>query len=767
MNNKNVKLFLLFCLITLSNSLLGQERFNLRGVIRDEKGNSISEATVVVKELSNKWTISNDSGEYEFKLEAGTYTLIASYIGYNEHEQKVILSKNCTVDIIIKETSLKMEEVVVSSVRSRDRIANIQIGAETIALEELAKTPAFLGENDIIKSITYLPGVRSQGDGQSGFQVRGGSASQNLILLDNNPVYSAGHILGLFSVFNDDAIATATLYKGLVPAQYGGGGSSVFDIGSKKGDLQKYNVSADIGLLLSKATIDGPIAKDKASFSVSARRSYFDLFLKLTDEFENNIANFHDINANIYYRPSENDAITLSFFNGRDKMALESFFTTQWENTNGNMDWFHRYNKNLISHTSVIYSNFLSENVMEIGDIENILNGFINTYSLKHEFKLSKESHDLSFGLQSSYYDTKSADWTTNGVRYVEQRQAWENSIWVNDEFTISPKLSLSAGLRLSSFSALGGAPYYRFDSKGEIIETINYEKGEFVKTNFTLEPRFSANYMFHDNHSVKAGYARLSQNVYNIQNSSIMVPFFRYTMTSNNLKPLITDQVSLGYVAITNDEMFEFSIEGYYKKMKNVYDYKDGKQFSSDIIIENIVLGGDGRSYGGEFLAKKNRGKFTGWIAYTLSKTESKIDGINNNEWYTATNDVRHDISVVGMYNIGKNWEMSATWVYNTGQALTAPSAKYEIGGVVRYYYAERNGYRAPDYHRLDISFTNTKKLKNYTRSWSFGAYNLYNRYNPYIISFEDDPSSVTGTSAIQTSLFGIIPSVTFGIKF
>jgi hypothetical protein len=373
----------------------------------------------------------------------------------------------------------------------------------------------------------------------------------------------------------------------------------------------------------------------------------------------------------------------------------------------------------------------------------------------------------VNYGFETDYTQLKSAEWDIDYLHQREKRNAWMNSLWVNDEWKLSNRLDLSAGLRLHLFTVLGGSPYYQIDRQGNITETMNPGSGEFVKTYTDVEPRVSLKWALSRRHSLKVGYSRTSQDIHAIRGSSASMPFDRYTMTSNIVSPERADQVAAGWTGITPTGDYDFSAEVYYKNIDNVYDYRDGKSFHSEIEIERLLLGGKGRAYGLELCAHKNEGRLTGWLSYTLAWSENKIEGINGGDWYTASNDRRHDIALVGMYQLSKRWELSAVWRYNTGQALTAPSAKYEVDGHTYYYYAERNGYRAPAYHRLDLSATYSREVGKTTQQWAFGLYNAYNRYNPYVITFENDDERPSGTKTVQTSLFGIIPSVSFTIKF
>ena len=661
-----------------------------------------------------------------------------------------------------------LQEVTVTSRSAQKRMQEKQIGVEKIEMATLAKVPALFGEKDIIKSIQLLPGVKSEGDGAGGYQVRGGTASQNLILLDGATVYNAGHLMGLFSTFNDDALNNASLYKGLIPAQLGGGTSSVFDIDTRAGDMQNFHFGGTIGLLSAKVLAEGPIMKDKASFLFAGRRSYLDLFLKATNDYKDNTMNFYDVNMRVNFRLGARDILALSFFRGRDNMALKDLMWMKWGNTLATANWLHTFGEHHYANTQFIYSNFSDDIGIELMNIYYTMKGFTRHLTLHHhQIWEPSANHRLNYGLESTYLQLQSAEWDINLLHQREKRNAWTNALWVNDEWKVTQNLDISAGLRLHLFTVLGGSPYYEIDAGGNITRTMHPSSGSFVKTYAEIEPRLSAKLSLGKWNSLKLGYSRTSQDIHAIRSGNMSMPFDRYTMTSNIVKPEQADQVALGWVGITKNGAFDFSAEAYYKNIRNVYDYRDGKSFYSEVEIERLLLGGKGRAYGLELCVHKNLGRLTGWASYTLSWVENKIDGINGGRWYTAPNDRRHDIAIVGMFQLSPHWELSGTWRYNTGQALTAPSAKYEIDGTTYYYYAERNGYRAPAYHRLDLSATYSKKSGKLTRTWAFGVYNAYCRYNPYIITFENDDTKPSGTRTVQTSLFGIIPSVSFSLKW
>ena len=667
-------------------------------------------------------------------------------------------------DIAHEET---LREVTISSRSAQKRVDEVQVGVEKVEIATLAKVPSLFGEKDILKGIQLLPGVKSESEGSGGYQVRGGTAAQNLILLDGATVYNAGHLMGLFSSFNDDALMNGSLYKGMVPAQLGGGSSSVFDISTRSGDVNNYHYGASVGLLSAKVMAEGPIQKDKSSFLVAGRRSYLDLFLGLSDEYKNNTLHFYDTNVRLNFHLSPKDMLALSFFHGRDNMAIEDMMMMEWSNTAATANWLHTFSDTRYVNTKLAYSIYQCDMGMDMLSSYYKMKGYIRHATLRHQQVWAPGQHRFNYGLEGTFLQLQSAEWDIVELHERERRNALMGAAWIGDEWRVGKQLELSAGVRLHLFSVLGGAPYYQIDKDGNITETLNTASGHIVKTYTNVEPRLSAKLKLSQLHSLKLGYSRTSQDIHAISNSSMSMPFDRYTMTSNIVAPEQADQIALGWAGITKNGEYDFSAEAYYKDIRNVYDYRDGKLFYSEIEIERLILGGKGRAYGLELCAHKNKGLLTGWVSYTLSWSDNKIEGINGGKWYTASNDRRHDLSVVGMYKLSNTWEVAATWHYNTGQALTAPSGKYDMSGSTFYYYHERNGYRAPACHRLDISATYTKKHGRATHIWSFGIYNAYNHYNPYVIQFLNDDDKPSGTKVEQTSLFGIIPSVSFTIKY
>ena len=661
-----------------------------------------------------------------------------------------------------------LQEVTITSRSVQKRMDEVQIGVEKVEIATLAKVPSLFGEKDIIKSLQLLPGVKSESEGSGGYQVRGGTAAQNLILLDGATVYNAGHLMGLFSTFNDDALMSGALYKGMVPAQFGGGSSSVFDISTRSGDMYDYHYGGTIGLLSAKVMAEGPIQEGKSSFLVSGRRSYLDLFLKATDEYKNNTLHFYDANVRLNFHLTQKDVLALSFFHGFDNMGLEDLMFMKWGNTTATANWLHTFSDQYYANTKLIYSDFSSHIGMDVMSMDYTMKGFIRHATLNHQHTWTIDGHHrMNYGLEGSYLQVQSAEWDIIELHEREKRNALTGALWIGDDWTISDALELQAGARLHLFSVLGGAPYYEIDADGNITNTTNPSSSHIVKTYADIEPRLSAKISLGAQHNLKIGYSRTSQDVHAINNGASGMPFSRYLMSSNIVKPEQANQVSLGWTGITRNGAYDFSAETYYKTIDNVYDFRDGKFFFSEIEVERIILGGKGRAYGLELCAHKNDGPLTGWISYTLAWSENKIEGINGGRWYTASNDRRHDLSIVGMYQLSPCWDVAATWHYNTGQALSAPSAKYDMFGNTFYSYSERNSYRAPACHRLDLSANYTRKHGKATHIWSFGVYNAYNRYNPYVIRFSNDDEKASGTKVEQTSLFGIVPSVSFTLKY
>lgn len=759
---------LLFSLFIAPLVLLAQS-FTISGFINDKtNGETLIGAAVQVMNKAVRGTTSNEYGFYSITLPQGSHELAYSFIGYQEQTINISLTENKIINIGLEEFSTNIGEVVVSASSVNEKISQSKMGVEKVNVGTISKLPVLFGERDILKTMQLLPGVKSGGDGQSGFTVRGGSIDQNLILLDDAPVYNASHLLGFFSTFNSDAIKDVTLYKGTAPAQFGGRISSVVDVKMNEGDNQNYGVSGGIGLISSKLNIEGPVQKGKSSFLITGRRTYADIFLKLTDQFKDNNLSFYDLNAKFNYHLSDKDRLFVSGYFGRDRLGLNNRFGIDWGNTTATLRWNHLFNSKLFSNTSFIYSKY-DYNI----DIQNNVNPFsilsrIRDWNVKQEFQyFSNAKNEWKFGYNIIYHAITPGQITNEEStdNPYQLRDGIESAIYATNDWQATDKLKINYGLRLSNFIVLGGSDYYTLDDNKNITDTIRQNNPVISYLNF--EPRLSLSYTLNKNSSLKMAYTRNTQNMHLITNSVTTNPTDKWIMNTNIIKPEIGDQVSFGYFHNFRENMFEFSAETYYKSMQNQIDYKDNADERSPV-IETQLLYGKGRAYGLELLLKKNQGKLTGWLGYTLSRTEKQIDGINQNKWYAARQDRTHDISIVTMYDISKRWNVSAVWVYQTGNAITFPSGKYEVAGQTTWLYTERNGYRMPAYHRLDLGATfKLKERKRFNSELSFGLYNAYGRENPYTITFEQSDTDPNKTVAVQTSLFRWIPSVSWNFKF
>lgn len=755
------------------HNVQAQSAFSISGNVKDAKtGEDLIGATVIIKELPGKGSVTNSYGFYSFIVPIGKYKITTLYVGYISQERDVTVSGSTKMNFALSEDVSELEEVIVTSRRKDENIKQTQMGVEKLDPKDLKSIPVLFGEKDVLKTIQLMPGIKSSGEGSSGFNVRGGASDQNLILLDEATVYNASHLLGFFSVFNSDAVKNISVYKGNEPAEYGGRLSSVLDIKMNDGNNQKFGVSGGIGLISSRLAIEGPLVKDKGSFLISGRRTYADLFLKLSSNSDVNSAKlyFYDLNAKANYQINDRNRIFLSGYFGKDLMGI-SAFGIDWGNSTATLRWNHLFSDRLFSNTSLIFSNYVYNINANIGSEINIVSR-IQDYGIKQDFQFfSGENYTVKFGFNSVYHRiipgavTASEDFN---IKDLSNKYSWENALYISHQYKFSDKLNIEYGARSSIFSLLGPGSFYTYDKSGGVINTTTYSSGKFVKTYFNIEPRASINFILNEQSSVKASYARNVQNLHLLSNSTSGNPTDQWITSSNNVKPEIADQVSLGYYRNFAENKYEFSVETYYKKLQNQIDYKDGAEINFKENVESQILFGDGRAYGLELYFKKKYGKFNGWVSYTLSRTERKFDEINNGSYYPAKQDRTHDLSIVGIYELNKRWSLSATWVYYTGNAVTYPSGKYEVDGKTMMLYTERNAGRMPAYHRLDFGATwIAKKTANFESSWSFSLYNAYGRRNAYTISFRDNEDDPTKTEAVKTSLFRFIPSFTYNFKF
>ncbi|PTT40506.1 hypothetical protein DBR28_05775 [Chryseobacterium sp. HMWF028] len=728
-----------------------QNTYSISGVVKDkDTGELVSGAIIKIKEKPDIHVESNEYGFYSLSLPENDYTLIIDHNNRIGESKEIHLHETIKIDwdlkkeeILIEEVQLKKNKTVVST-RSK-------MGAEILDVEGISKLPVLLGEKDILKTIQYLPGISSQ-EGRSGFSVRGGSPDQNLMLVDEAPVFNNSHLLGFFSTFNSDALRNATVYKGNIPSQYGGRLSSVVDVKMKEGNNQSYKVSGGLGLVSSRLSVEGPIQKGKSSFIISGRRTYVDLFIPPQNGSKIKL-NFYDLNAKANFQINKNNSIHLSSYFGRDVLGSEDF-KNNWGNIATTLRWNSIISSKLFSNTSLVYSNYDYKTTIQNynGEFTEV-NPNIRNIGIKQDFThYAGTKHTLRYGLQSSqyYFSTPQLPESVTSSFLRTPRSLWENAIYINDDYRVSDKIFINYGLRVSQFLS---------DKRNsEEASTGN----NFAKSYINFEPRIAAGYEFNGNNTITLGYNRNTQNIYTLNNTNGSL---NNDLWMGAKKPLIADQINLGYNKKFNNG-YEFNAEVFYKKMSNLVDYKDGVEVEiQDNIERNLVYNGKGRAYGLEILAKKTKGKFTGWFSYTLSKTERRNDEINNGDWYSATYDKTHNLSLVANYQLSPKWTFSGAFVYATGNAVTFPAGKYQIGDKGYWQYEKRNSSHMPASHRLDLNATyepqNNKRFKS---SWSFGIYNVYARHNPYAISFESQEGAIR---AKKISFVSFVPNITYNFKF
>jgi hypothetical protein len=759
----------------LSTALVAQTKYAVSGIVRDAAtGETLIGATVRLTPAIG--AVSNEYGFYSITAPAGTYTLAVRYIGYRDFEQTVVLTASQKVDVALSDGA-ELEEIVVRGEKKDAVLDNPTLGVERLSMAEVKTLPAFFGERDLLKALQLLPGVKSAGEGQSGFFVRGGASDQNLILLDEAPVYNASHLLGFFSTFNADAIKDATLYKGGMPAEYGGRLASVLDIVMNDGNNQDFHVSGGIGLISSRLNVEGPLQKGRGSFLVTGRRTYADQLLRFSSDpaLRDNTLYFYDLNAKLNYQLDERNRLFVSGYFGRDVLGLRDLFGIDWGNATGTVRWNHLYNDRLFSNTSLIFSTYTNDIDLKAGAYQFRLESKIRDYNVKHDFQWFPASgHTVKFGLQAIHHTTTPNSVAITGeadivVPPAQDRLGLEGAAYASHEWQATGRLHLLYGLRVSSFTVLGPGEFHTYDADGNHVSSKTYGRGDVVANYVIPEPRFAASYRLADDRSIKLGYTRNAQYLHLLSNSTAGSPTDLWMPTTNNLKPEIADQVALGWFQqLGDDGQYELSAETYYKWMQNQVDYRNGAEVEGNPQVEAELLYGEGRAYGIELLLKKKNGRFNGWIAYTLARTERRIDGINNGQYYPAKQDRTHDVSIVGRYELTPRWTLSANWVYYTGSAVTFPSGKYEIDGQTYFLYTERNGYRMPAYHRLDLGATYlARKTKRFESEWSFSVFNAYNRQNAYTITFRDSETQPGTTEAVRTALFGIIPSISWNFRY
>lgn len=783
------KLSLLFILVSLN--IFSQEKFTLSGTVSEtETGETLIGVNVIIPELQSG-AITNEYGFYSITLPTGEYEVYYSSLGFATKKTTVVLSENITKNLSLSTDTEELDEIVVKADVEKLNIRKPQMSVNTLSANTIKKIPVVLGEADVIKAITLLPGVTNAGEGASGFNVRGGAADQNLILLDEATLYNSSHLFGFFSVFNPDAIKNLTLYKGGIPARYGGRVSSVLDIYQKDGSKKKFRATGGIGLVASRLLLEGPIIKDKASFLVGGRSSYAHLFLPLFDN--DNKAYFYDLNTKLSYNLNPKNKLFLSGYFGRDVFSINDTFSNTFGNATLNLRWNHLFSEKLFSNFSLIYSDYYYG--LELKFVDFQFDSGITNYNLKYDLThYISENIELHYGLNSIYYKFNPGDVKPTGddsginAFKLTDKYALENAIYLDAEVELTDKLAAQGGLRVSTFNRLGQAELniYQDDNpiiynqeldiyqKATPIGTESSSRSKTIKSFANLEPRLALAYQLDETSSVKASYNRMTQYIHLISNSTSPTPFDIYAPSGKYIEPQLADQVAIGY--FKTFENYSFEIETYYKEVQNRIDYVDDADLIANNAVEQIILNGEARAYGLEVLFRKNEGKLQGWIAYTLSKSEQRTSGrtpietgINNGAWYNSPWDRTHDISITAQYELSRKWSFGANMIYQTGQPTTYPTGQYIYNNLVVPVYEARNSSRLTDFHHLDVSATWTPKpdtKKRWKGEWVFSVYNLYNRKNAASVSFREN-SDTGQNEAVRLSIFGIIPAITYNFKF
>ena len=770
-----------------------QETFTVNGVIKDASNNETLYGVNVLVANSNSGVVTNEYGFYSIKLPKGEHTLIISYLGFQEQTTTIKLSKNTSLNFSLNETSEYLEEVVITEDIEKLNIRKPEMSVNKLDISTIQKLPVVFGEVDVIKSLLLLPGVSNVGEGSSGFNVRGGAVDQNLILLDEATIYNSSHLFGLFSVFNPDAIKNLKLYKGGIPAKYGGRVSSVLEIFQKDGNSKEFKANGGIGLISSRLLAEGPIVKDRSSFLIAGRGSYAHLFLKFTDN--DNAAYFYDLNTKLSFRLDNDNSILFSGYFGRDVFNISESFKNTYGNAVFNLRWNHVLTDNIFTNLSVIYSDYYYGLTLDFVGFN--WNSGIKNLNLKYDFNHNiSDNLNLDYGIQNTYYEFNPGEIepssTSSGIIDFDltKKYAFESAIYLSAEQKLTENVSAEYGFRFSNFFRLGQSELNRYQNdqavnfnenfsiyeKADPIGSTTLSKNKVQEYFWALEPRAAIAYSLNDNESVKLSYNRMNQYLHLITNTSSPTPLDIWTPSGKYIEPQILDQVAAGYFRNISNNKYSIEVEGFYKFIQNRIDYIDGADLIANNAIEQVILPGTARAYGLELLVKKNLGRFTGWLAYTISRSEQKTPGrnsletgINNGKWYKTAYDKTHDVSIIGSYDLNSKWQLNTNFVYQTGLPTTYPSAQYKFENLTIPVYADRNSARLPSLHRLDISATYTpikNKGRNYKSSWNFGIYNVYGRKNAVSLNFRNNEDS-GNNEAVRLSLFGIVPSVTYNFKF
>lgn len=778
------KLLVLFvCLFSLTINLLAQEKGRITGVVKDaETSETLIGVSVYVEKLK-QGTTTDEKGRYELDLPLGEHTLRISYVGYTTLNRKVnVTAKPLTLNLKLQPESEKLSEVQVTSERKDRNVTAMAMSVQTLDMITIKKIPALMGEVDVIKSITLLPGVQSASEGSSGFSVRGGATDHNLILLDGAPIYNASHFLGFFSVFNNDVVKDATLYKGDIPANFGGRLSSVLDVSVKDEMPKRFGIQGGVGLVTSHLMLETPLFDHKTSVLLAGRRTYAGLILPfMGEDLNKSKINFYDINAKVTQNLGKNDRLFLSFYNGHDQFSMQEMIGLGYGNSSATLRWSHIFSDRFTSNLSLIGSRYRYSIDIAYNPYDFGIKAGTDAASLNYDFAMHwNDEHTSKFGLTTgiqSYLQGEIDDRGGALSQYLQvdqskavARKALEHAVYFTHDYTPTPRLTFRAGLRLSCFQNIGAEELYVFDSVIHIpVDTLYYGRGQVFNTVVNPEPRLAAKFQIDEHSSIKASYSRTVQYAQVASSATGGLPFDVWFPTSPNVKPQKCDQFALGYFRNFADDAIETSVEVYYKDMKNVIDFKDNAITYGYLLIDGELRVGKGRSFGAEFLVRKNVGKFTGWVSYTYSRTFRTIPEISHGLEYRSPYDRPHNIVIVGSYDVTPRITLAANWIYNTGQPVTFPYGQYTINGVTyAVYNGNRNESRYPDYHRLDLSFTcKLGKLEN--RRWqheiNVSVYNAYARHNTWAITFDQGPNGSIVTKNMY--LFSAVPSITYNFKY
>lgn len=787
-----MRLLIYLSLILFSVSAIGQEKVTLNGYINElSSGESLIGATVYVKELGIGAT-TNEYGFYSITLDPGTYNFEFAYLGFQNSNYEINLETSQRLDVDLSEMAAEIEEIIITAEAEDRNVSDVEMSTNKLDAATIKKMPTLLGEVEIIRSLQLLPGVTTVGEGASGFNVRGGSIDQNLVLLDEAPVFNSSHLFGFFSVFNPDAVKDVKLYKGGIPSRYGGRLSSILDVRMKEGNNRKFTMDGGIGFIFSRLSLEAPIVKDKASFIFAARRSYIDVLAQpfLSDDNEDSGLNFYDLTLKTNYNFSEKDRIFLSGYLGRDNFVFGESAGFNWGNTTGTLRWNHLFNERLFSNLTFYYSDY-DYQINFFSDVDNRFDwdASIVNYSVKPELSYYLNPKNLlKFGGQAIVY--KFDPGTAVGVSEgdvsdfsLSSKYAIESALYIENEQEIGSKIKVNYGLRWSHFNYTGKGTAYTFGEaepgqRREVISSETFDQWESIQTYNNFEPRFAIKYQLNKTSSLKASFNRMAQYIQLISNTAASTPVDIWTPASNNIKPQTANQWALGYFKNMKDNSYEFSSEVYFKQMTNIVDYIDAADLILNPYLEGDLLSGDGRAYGLELLLKKNKGDFSGWLSYTLARTERKIPGINHNEWYPSRFDQTHKLTFNGFYELSERWSLSSTLTVISGSPITFPTSRFEQQGYTIPHNAEdsRNNVRIPLYHRLDVGATLKGKKrpgKKWYGEWVFSIYNIYARKNPFAIYFRQEDAramamTAAQTEAIKLSVLGsFIPSVSYNFKF